>query len=123
MELSRYEEDLLAVQGTCLLCRAGGEVWNHPFSTCPRQYDFFAAKDRVREQCGGRWTAPFAACYWCYNPQLMCPRADPNSTVESCLYGDIVMPLCYRVFQGVGSNKWLQDRFGRSFASVEDFLI
>jgi hypothetical protein len=68
LELSRYQEDLLAVQGTCLLCRGLGEPWGHAFAICHRRFDFFQARDRVKRQYEGAWITVFQACYWCYNP-------------------------------------------------------
>lgn len=32
--LARYREDLIAVRGTCLLCRAIGQRWDHEFASC-----------------------------------------------------------------------------------------
>ncbi len=87
LELSRYQEDLLAVQGTCLICRAFGDAWGHPLQTCWRRFEFFQARDRAKDQGrdqGRPWIAPFHACYWCYNPQAVCPRADPESSCQSC---------------------------------------
>jgi superfamily II DNA helicase RecQ len=107
LELSRYQEDLLAVQGTCLLCRGLDEPWDHAFTTCHRRFDFFQARDRVKRQCEGAWIIAFQACYWCYNPQSVCPRADPANRCQSCVYTDIVLPLCYGVFHGGRAEQWL----------------
>ncbi len=41
LELSRYNEDLLAVAGTCLLCRGLGVRWDHQFNRCHQRFDFF----------------------------------------------------------------------------------
>ncbi|OBT97666.1 hypothetical protein VE01_04422 [Pseudogymnoascus verrucosus] len=54
LELSRYQEDLLAVQGTCLLCRALGNAWDHAFPTCWRRSEFFEARSRARDAVGRR---------------------------------------------------------------------
>ena len=105
LELSRYQEDLLAVQGTCLLCRGLDEPWDHALTTCRRRFDFFQARDRVKRQCEGAWITAFQACYWCYNPQSVCPRADPASGCQSCVYADIIMPLCYSIFYGGGAEQ------------------
>ncbi|HEY0934969.1 MAG TPA: DEAD/DEAH box helicase, partial [Trebonia sp.] len=107
LELSRYKEDLLAVRGTCLLCRGLGEPWDHGFTACHRRFDLFQARDRVKRRCGGAWIAAFQACYWCYNPQSVCPRADPASGCQSCAYTDTVLPLCYGIFHGGGAEPWL----------------
>jgi superfamily II DNA or RNA helicase len=122
LELSRYREDLLAVRGTCLLCRGLGEPWDHVFTACHQRFEFFKARDRVKTQREGAWIAGFQVCYWCYNPQSVCPRADPGSGCTRCTYADIVMPLCYGVFQGTGAEQWLRGRFQRSFQDIEEFL-
>lgn len=125
LELSRYKEDLLAVEGTCLLCRGLGEPWDHAFEGCPWRFDYFKARDRARRKGAdeGGWIAPFHACYWCYNPQSVCARADPEARQVGCSYGDIVMPLCYGLFQGPGGACWLRERIGTSFQCVDDFLL
>ena len=123
LELSRYQEDLLAVQGTCVLCRVLAERFDHAFASCYRRYDFFQARDRVLRKCEGSWIAPFQACYWCYNPQSVCGRADPESECKSCEYGDIVMQLCYGIFHGAGSVEWLEEQFQKRFKDVDEFLI
>jgi hypothetical protein len=123
LELSRYQEDLLAVQGTCVLCRALGTAWDHVFSTCWRRFQFFEARNRVKNQGQGRpWITPYHACYWCYNPQAVCQRADPESGCRSCLYADIVMPLCYGIFHGGSAEEWLFEQFQRTFTDVHEFL-
>jgi hypothetical protein len=122
LELSRYQEDLLAVQGTCLLCRGLDEPWDHAFATCHRRFDFFQARDRVKKQCKGAWITAFQACYWCYNPQSVCPRADPASGCQSCAYADTVLPLCYGIFHGGGAEQWLLGQFQQRFRDVDEFL-
>lgn len=44
LELAQYRLDLARVKGTCLLCRAVGEQWDHGFSTCPRRFGVFGEK-------------------------------------------------------------------------------
>jgi Orsellinic acid/F9775 biosynthesis cluster protein D/Helicase conserved C-terminal domain len=121
-ELSRYQEDLLAVQGTCLLCRASGEAWDHSFSTCARRHEFFQVKSAVVQSCPGPWIAPFAACYWCYNPQSVCHRADRSNGTPHCRYPDLVMPLCYGIYRGSNSSEWLYEQFGKHFSDAAGFL-
>ncbi len=123
LELSRYQADLLAVQGTCLLCRALGGAWDHAFPTCWRRSDFFEARNRVRDAGRrGPWISPYHACYWCYNPQAICRRADPESDCQSCLYADVVMPLCYGIFCGSSAEEWLLEQFQQRFRDVDEFL-
>ena len=123
LELRRYQEDLLAVQGTCLLCRACDDGWDHAFSSCWRRFDLFEARNRVKGQAaGGAWIAPYHACYWCYNPQAVCRRAEPGSDCTSCTYADIVMPLCYGIFHGSGGEEWLLEQFQQRFETIDEFL-
>ena len=123
LELSRYQEDLLAVRGTCLLCRVTGSAWDHSFATCWRRFDFLEARHQAQKPRLGRpWIAPYHACYWCYNPQAVCQRADPESDCPSCLYTDIVMPLCYGIFLGVSAEEWLFEQFQQRFETVDGFL-
>ena len=123
VELSRYQEDLLAVRGTCLLCRALGDAWDHTFSLCWRRSEFFEARNRAKNHReAGPWIAPYHACYWCYNPQAVCQRADPGSTHQSCPYPDIVMPLCYGIFCGGLAGEWLEQQVQRGFTDVNEFL-
>jgi hypothetical protein len=64
LELSRYQEDLLTVQGTYVLYRAAGTTWDHVFSTCWRRFKFFEARNRVKNQGQGRpWITPYHAYY------------------------------------------------------------
>ena len=126
-EVARYREHLAAVQGTCLLCRGKGKGWDHAFSTCQWRHELFQERKRTQkrhESRGRRWLQPYTACFWCMNPQSICPRADSGSNVGGgrCEYGDLVLPLCHGIFHGVGGVAWLQDRFGREFASVESYL-
>lgn len=111
------------MQGTCVLCRARGDGWDHAFPACRQRFEFFEARRRAKEEArGGLWIAPYHACYWCYNPQAVCPRADPDSGCQSCLYADVVMPLCYGVFDGAGAEQWLYEQFQQRFRDVDDFL-
>jgi hypothetical protein len=123
LELRRYQEDLLAVQGTCLVCRAFSDAWDHPLSTCWRRFEYFEARNRAKNPGQGRpWITAYHACYWCYNPQAVCPRADPASTCQSCLYADIVIPLCYGIFCGSSAGEWLEEHFQQRFDNINDFL-
>lgn len=125
LELSRYREDLLVVRGTCLLCRVLGDAWDHAFSTCWRRSEFFAARNRAKAQGPSQrapWIAPYHACYWCYNPQAICPRADPESDCQRCAYADIVMPLCYGIFHSSNGPAWLAEQFQQGFEGADEFL-
>ena len=53
-ELSQYGLDLASVRGTCLLCRAVGEQWDHGFSICPRRFGVFEQRNRAKQRHEGR---------------------------------------------------------------------
>jgi superfamily II DNA helicase RecQ len=81
-ELTRYVEDLVAIRGSCCLCRATGQQWDHPFSSCDGRFDVFRQRDEARrrhQERGREWLQPYSACFWCWNPQSVCPRADPEA--------------------------------------------
>ena len=126
-ELARFREDLIAVRGSCLLCRGLGRQWDHPFSSCARRHEVFQERDRARrrhEQRGRRWIAPYTACFWCLNPQSVCSRGDPQvgRDMQQCDDKDVVLPLCYGIFHGVRGHRWLTERFGRRFDGIETFF-
>lgn len=123
LELSRYREDLLAIEGTCILCRMLEEPWDHEFTTCFHRFNVFRARDRAKQQCHGAWIAEFHACYWCYNPQFVCQRADPKSRHQSCKYADIVIPLCFGVFHREDSEQWFVKHFHQKFKDETEFLV
>ena len=127
LELARYHEDIVAVRGSCLLCRTLGRPWDHLFGVCPQRYEVFRERDQARrrhEERGGRWIQPYTACFWCLNPQSICARADVESSegVRKCEDKDVVLPLCYGMFYSVDGPGMLQDRFGRSFNRIGDFF-
>lgn len=126
-ELARYIEDMLAVRGSCMFCRAAGERWDHPFPMCHRRFEVFRLRDKARRrhtERGRRWLQPYTACFWCLNPQSVCSRADPeaNEGKQKCDHADTVLPLCCGVYEGEGGQAWLHERFGRDFASIENYL-
>ncbi|KAK3684401.1 hypothetical protein LTR37_020307 [Vermiconidia calcicola] len=126
-ELARYVEDLLAIRGSCCFCRAAGQRWDHPFSSCDRRFDVFRQRDEARrrhKERGREWLQPYSACFWCWNPQSVCPRADfeANKQGQKCENGDVVLPLCYGMYERTGSYGWLQQCFGRDFENRESYL-
>ena len=128
LELSRYKEDLIAVEGTCLLYSGLGEAWDHTLSACPWRFDFFKARDRgVRKKGGAEgepgWIAAFHAYYWCYNPQSVCWRAGSEARQGECTHGDVVMPLCYGLSMGLGGAGRVLEYTGKSFKDVDDFFL
>ena len=126
-ELARYREHLFAVRGTCLLCRACDEPWDHKISECSQRHNLFDQRNRTRrkhEAAGKTWFKPFTACFWCCNPQSVCQRADigDEKQPKHCSDKDIVLPLCYGVFVGLHGISWIQEKFGRSFSNVDTFF-
>jgi len=126
-ELARYREDLLVVHGSCLICRAGGDPWDHAFSTCHRRHGMISQRTQARrryESKGQQWLRPYTACFWCFNPQAVCRRADLQARVEveTCGEKDAVLPLCYGIFESEQGGEWLHDRFGRHFQSIADYF-
>lgn len=127
LELSHYRESLAAVRGTCVLCRALSERWDHKFSTCSRRHDVLGERAKARqrhEERGRRWLTPYTACYWCLNPQSVCQRAENSKDRKErcCMDGDVVLPLCYGVFQAANGVSWVKECFGREFAGTERYF-
>lgn len=126
-ELARYREDLSAVHGTCLLCRALDQKWDHAFSSCVGRYEVFQERSKARRRHqakGEEWLRPFTACFWCLNPQAICQRAEGEDgrQKEGCEYKDVVLPLCFGVFQSPPGPSWLLEEFGRDFSNIEGFF-
>ena len=125
-ELAQYRLDLASVKATCLFCRAVRQDWDHEFSVCPRRFEVFEQRKKARqrhEQRGRKWLQPYASCFWCLNPQSICQRAElAGKSTSVCEYKDIVLPLCYGVFESVEGVDWLQEQFGRSFVDTEAFF-
>jgi hypothetical protein len=75
------------------------------------------------EQRGRKWLQPYTSCFWCLNPQSICQRAElAGKSTGVCEYRDVVLPLCYGVFESVEGVDWLQEQFGRSFVDTEAFF-
>ncbi|PWN39823.1 P-loop containing nucleoside triphosphate hydrolase protein, partial [Ceraceosorus guamensis] len=113
-DLERYEDNLLAVAGSCVMCRATGNDSNHQTHQCPIYFeDFKAARDQI---------APYHACFWCYNPQAICKRAC-GQEAAACRFKDVVLPICFAVFASGRRGKWLKEKTKRSFKSAAEFLV
>jgi hypothetical protein len=99
MELSQYRLDLASVKGTCVLCRAVRQSWDHDFSACPRRFEVFEERNKARQRHEGRgrkWLQPYTSCFWCLNPQSICQQAELGSkNGRDYEYRDIVLPLCF----------------------------
>ena len=105
-ELAQYRLDLASIKGTCLFCRAVGQNWDHEFLVCPQRFELFEQRTKAKqrhEQRGRKWLQPYTSCFWCLNPQSICQRAEliGRKSVGVCEYGDVVLPLCYGVFESV----------------------
>jgi hypothetical protein len=125
-ELTQYRLDLAGVKGTCLLCRAIRVGWDHSFSTCPRRFEVFEERNKARQRHEGRgrkWIQPYTSCFWCLNPQSICQQAELRGRRRGeCEHRDVVLPLCFGVFQSAEGLRWLEERFGREFEVVEDYF-
>jgi hypothetical protein len=90
----RYKELLLVAEGCCMLCRCRGMQWDHTFDKCGERHQVLHARAAVLRRLdkeGKRWLAPLKACFWCYNPQSLCGRADKERQVLKCRFRDIVL--------------------------------
>lgn len=125
-ELAQYRLDLASVKGTCLLCRAIKLSWDHDFSTCPRRFEVFEERSRARqrhERRGRKWLQPYTSCFWCLNPQSICQQAELGAKGgRDCEHRDVVLPLCFGVFESVEGPEWLQEQFNRQFDNIEDYF-
>jgi superfamily II DNA helicase RecQ len=125
-ELAQYRLDLASVRGTCLLCRAVKSSWDHDFSTCPRRFEVFEERSKARqrhERRGRKWLQPYTSCFWCLNPQSICQQAELGSKGgRDCEHRDVVLPLCFGVFESVEGPEWLEEQFDRKFDNIEDYF-
>jgi hypothetical protein len=125
-ELAQYRLDLASVRGTFLLCRAVKSSWDHDFSACPRRFDVFEERGRARQRHkrrGRKWLQPYTSCFWCLNPQSICQQAELGAKGgRDCEHRDVVLPLCFGVFESVEGPEWLQEQFSRQFDSIEDYF-
>ena len=125
-EMAQYRLDLASVKGTCLLCRAIRQDWNHAFSTCPRRFEVFEERNKARRRYEGRgrkWLQAYTSCYWCLNPQSICQQAElGGGGGRDCEYRDTVLPLCFGVFESVEGPGWLYEQFERKFENMEDYF-
>jgi superfamily II DNA helicase RecQ len=125
-ELGQFRLDLASVKGTCLLCRAVGEQWDHGFSACPQRFGVFEQRKKAKQRHEGRgrkWLQPYTTCFWCLNPQAVCQRAESiGKDVGVCEHKDIVLPLCFGIFESVSGVDWLKEHFGRAFGDIEAYF-
>jgi hypothetical protein len=121
LELQRYKEDLRVVVGTCLICRASRQEWDHEFSRCSQRSDFIRVWEEVKAS-KANWIQAYHACFWCYNPQSICGRADPIQGHSQCRYPDIVLQLCFAVYKEGQGGDWIKSIAKREFTDVVEFL-
>lgn len=125
-ELAQYRLDLASVKGTCLLCRAVRQNWDHAFSTCPRRFEVFEERNKARRRHEGRgrkWLQAYTSCFWCLNPQTICQQAEQGGRGGmDCEYRDIVLPICFGVFESVEGPGWLYEQFDRKFDNIEEYF-
>jgi hypothetical protein len=111
-ELAQYRLDLASVKGICLLCRAVKLG--------------FEERSRARQQHerrGRKWLQPYTSCFWCLNLQSICQQAELGAKGgRDCKHRDVVLPLCFRVFESVEGPEWLQEQFDRQFDNIEDYF-
>lgn len=127
-ELSQYQRGLVNMKGNCPLCRGLGERWDHHFATCHRRHQVFRARDdaaRRHKELGTKWIQPYTACFRCFQPQVICKRADPERAGErqrECEHRDIVLPLCLGIFHSVDGQVWVKEQFGRQFTDLGKYV-
>ncbi|KAM6506320.1 hypothetical protein FSOLCH5_013308 [Fusarium solani] len=125
--LRRYERDLEVMEGCCLYCRVECMPWEHRASSCSRRHDWIRAKKKALADCKGRkveWMDRFSVCWRCYQPQEVCREADTAvQGAGECRYRDMIMPVCFGAFTRPDSGRWFEKHFGRSFKTVEEYMI
>lgn len=125
--LGGYERDLEAMLGICLYCRLLGRTFDHVPGACSRRFDWINAKNealRTRKGEGKKWIRQYVACWKCYQPQEVCRAADPeHEEAAGCRFPDMVMPLCYGVYQRVGGRDWLRKHLQCAFQTELEYML
>ncbi|OAQ57815.2 DEAD/DEAH box helicase domain-containing protein [Pochonia chlamydosporia 170] len=131
----RLETDSEIMRQCCLICRVqGGRPFDHSAATCGRRWPWINAKSKTLQSCkrrGKPWMAKFSACFMCYLPQTICPRADSEAkeanndekSMMACKYRDMVMPLCYAAFFQMWSRALIKSKFPRTFRNIDDYML
>ena len=80
-----------------------------PFDYTAIQYaqcfDWIRAKKAVLVACykqGKCWITLYIACWQCFQLQTVCRVTDPVYEETSCWLTDLVLPLCYGIYQRPG---------------------
>lgn len=121
----RYRTDLEEMAGICLYCRTRALDFEHGPGSCRLKWDWIRAKSealKIGRGKGRGWMEKYVACWKCYQPQDICRAADPDGDETACRFPDMVMPLCYGVFQRAGAERWLQKHFGVRFSKQIDYM-
>ena len=110
-----------------LASSAGQSVrWDHSFTSCPRRHDVFRDRAQARQRHEGRgrrWLQPYTSCFWCLNPQSICQHAElSDQDTDTCEHPNVVLPLCFGVYESLGGDRWLREHFGREFISVQSYF-
>lgn len=99
----RFKQTLKLFNGHCAFCLLLGVDENqsssHATMDCSHKFRFFDDKNSA----GGRWMAFYTACFGCGLIQSICPeqgQKDPVTNKFNCTFRDIVVPLCWALFQG-----------------------
>jgi hypothetical protein len=121
-DVDAYISRLQAVRGQCLLCRMRGEglEWQHRFGACRqvRKWGFIRCREAVMKRTRGRWIDRFDACFYCYQPQGVCERAERGGAMRIRRFGD-ARGIC-GIHTGRGAvdkarvRGWVQQRRGLS---------
>lgn len=105
-QLESYTEALAAWRDVCMICyhlpgpeSSQGSYTRHSLNQCinQRRFGYFNAK-RVAQRQGqtrGGWFTRYSSCYRCFNPQTVCEQQGRGQ----CEFADLVMPICWAVFQ------------------------
>ncbi|CAO3682570.1 unnamed protein product [Umbelopsis ramanniana] len=109
--LADYRASLGNWHGVCMFCKffpdsASGQVGHtrHTLNDCRKQmkYKFFTAKNNAKVMPGGKWFQDQCACFTCFNPKFICDKAKG----DKCDFPDLVLPICWAVFQ---KRQWVKD--------------
>lgn len=118
-ELADYQKGLELWRGVCMICYhlpriASGQEGHtrHGLDGCgnERRYEYFDAKKRANRagQASGGWFAGYSSCYRCFQPQVICDQRRKGG----CQFPDMVLPLCWAMFQKRGWAEAFLDGLG-----------
>ncbi|OJD23078.1 hypothetical protein ACJ73_05575 [Blastomyces percursus] len=126
-ELADHIASLEAWQVMCMICyhlprRASGQRTHarHPLGACanPKRFSYLDAKQKAlsRGRARGGWFPRFSSCYRCFNLQVVCDQQGRGQ----CQFTDLVMPICWAVFQRKGWAKQYLSRLGGEHVSERE---